>query len=174
VELTITEAAQTLDCSVDTVRRHIRRGKLSARKDEHGRYLIQFDDPPTSIKSNSAHEQASTLHWLKPPVTEPVWPEASAWQEGSDSKDGDLDRGVPHQSRFAEEDPPAAPQRRRDDPGLDKRVARLLEERQAMIHELQMWRNEAMAAQVALEELRRLMPRALEPKRAQGWWRFGR
>jgi excisionase family DNA binding protein len=156
VELTIIQAAQALDCSVDTVRRHIRRGKLSARKDEHGRYLIQFGDTSTSIKKDSSYEQATTLEWLKPSGAEPVWPEASAGQEGSDSKDRTV------------------AQRRHGDSGLDKSMAQLLEERQAMIEELQMWRTEARAAQVALEELRRLMPSAVEPKRTRGWWRLRR
>jgi len=173
VELTITQAAQTLDCSVDTVRRHIRRGKLSARKDEHGRYLIQLDDTPAPSQK-SKPEGGESLEWLKSASGEGEWPAGDEWKDESSSNGTASTNGSEPSSRFADPDPLTTPQRRRDDPGLDKRMARLLEERQEMVQELQMWRNEAMAAQVALEELRRLIPRTLEPKRAQGWWRFGR
>jgi excisionase family DNA binding protein len=170
VELTITQAAQTLDCSVDTVRRHIRRGKLTARKDDQGRYLIQFDDAEGASKADGP-EMDEPLNWLKQAGAETT---NGAWEDASPSN-GAVSVAEPHTApQFADEDPMLTPQRRRSDPGLDKQVARLMQERGEMVQELQMWRNEAMAAQVALEELRRLIPRTLEPKRPQGWWRFGR
>jgi excisionase family DNA binding protein len=167
VELTITQAAQSLECSVDTVRRHIRSGKLPARKDDQGRYLIQFDDVPEPRRKRRARA-AEPLEWLNTG--------ADAAEESEPSAVQDRGRNSPPAAFAGEDEFPAAlpPQRRRTDPGLDARISRLLQERDEMVQELQMWRNEAMAAQVALEELRRLIPRTLEPKRIQGWWRFGR
>jgi excisionase family DNA binding protein len=67
------------------------------------------------------------------------------------------------------------PQRRSTDPGLNEQIARLREERQELIQELQMWRDEAMAAKVALEELRRLIPQTLGSSHDRdsraGWFR---
>jgi excisionase family DNA binding protein len=45
MEMTVAEAAVSLGCSPDTVRRRIRAGQMQARTDEHGRYLVQMPDP---------------------------------------------------------------------------------------------------------------------------------
>jgi excisionase family DNA binding protein len=45
-ELLITEAADRLGVSVDTIRRRIRAGALSHRRDARGRWLVEVEDVP--------------------------------------------------------------------------------------------------------------------------------
>ena len=169
MELTITEAARTLDCSVDTVRRHIRRGKLNARKDEHGRYLIRFDEnalPKARAKSTGE------MKWLSSSTEAAGHPEAQVYDEFEDF--GSV--GLVPPWRAVEDFPAPSPQRRADDPSLQEQLEQLRQERTELVIELQEWRDQAMAAQVALEELRRLLPETISAssKHNSSWWRRDR
>lgn len=61
-EVTVGEAARILGVSLDTVRRRARLGLIQARRDEHGRYLVELPDEvaaePESLAPDARLAQA--------------------------------------------------------------------------------------------------------------------
>ena len=62
-ELTVAQAAAQLGLSVDTVKRRAQKGKLPARQDDRGRWLVTLDTPeaPTPLETAALRADLETL-----------------------------------------------------------------------------------------------------------------
>src|SRR3954447_26162104 len=80
----ITEAAARLGLSVDSIRRRVRKGELSARRDNQGIWQVELPDDAAAV-----HMQPSAMPMQAPPYAVPMQPpgEANGHDRGDELAD---------------------------------------------------------------------------------------
>jgi excisionase family DNA binding protein len=81
VELTLPEAAAVLGVSVDTVRRHIKRGELSVRKDARGRVRVLPMSSPQPAEAVENARLRDELAQTQRDLREALWHKAAMASE---------------------------------------------------------------------------------------------